>query len=126
MRIDLYAAATGSEIYGVSTGIVQRVFGNWTDTLNMTFRFCRFTDMLYLNSFNFTSFIVENCLFDGGSLQLNWNSPYIRKGLVIRNNIFGTFGFSTSASIYQPRDNTIIDHNIFIGTVAAVRAIAAA
>ena len=125
--IELYAPCNGSTLVGMNTGMMQKVGGAWTDTLNLAIRFCRFSSGgaggFYVG-FHTTNLVVENCVFDGGGVFFNWGNPFTRTGVVIRNNIFGTFALSGGASISEPRDNFVIDHNIFIGTAGNIRAIA--
>jgi hypothetical protein len=121
--INLYNGCSGSAFYGISTGIVQKLAGSNNDTLNLTWKECRFTAMLYINTYGYSNYVIENCLFDGGNIGFYNGGTGPRSGMAIRNCIFGTYGASGGASISDPPDNTVIDHNVFIGTATNIRAI---
>jgi hypothetical protein len=120
--LEFTAAASGSVINGLAFyNIIQGSGISGSTILNLTFRNCNFAGVNI--SFGFTSFIVENCIFSNGNLYFHPQGDGYRSGLIIRNNIFSTWGTSGDCSISRAGDNSIIDHNLFIGTNGAVRAI---
>jgi hypothetical protein len=71
---------------------IQGLFTDLIDTINLTIKTCGGTcwggSVLQIN-WSFTNLVVENCIFGNGGITFSFPTGHIiRKGLVIRNNIF--------------------------------------
>jgi hypothetical protein len=121
-NFEIRGGGNGSVIDGLSfANGIQAAFVTASTIIDLTFKNCNFTSLNV--SYGFTSFIVENCIFTGGNLYFHPQGDPYRSGLIIRNNIFSTWGSSGEVSINHAGDNAIIDHNLFIGSNGGIRAI---
>ena len=121
-NFEFRAGASGSVVEGlVFVNNVQTAFVSNSTILNLHLKNNYFNGILNIGC-GFNSFIVENCIFVNGSLTFHSQGDPYRSGLVIRNNIFSTWGSSGDVSVNHAGDNAVIDHNLFIGSQASIRA----
>lgn len=118
---------SNSVISGLNINYLSTSSNPSNDTVNLTIQNCLFGWGASASSINFstsfTELVIENCIINSGSINFAYiSAQLVKKGLVIRNNIFGTYPATGGSSITGVRDNSIIDHNIFLGLNSSMNA----